>query len=960
MRITVIISDYSTIQYGNDEVSFITRRARALFFYMVIKKTASRDVLTDMFWPGVPPESGRKSLRTTLHYIRKAFNGESVFESRRDVLALGGDLEIETRYEGGDMFKDLFIEGCPEFNSFLYDYKSGFELANYDGLKQKFNQKIAGCSEKEAVVMFQALKERDPYDESLYAALMNYYNAHGRYRKSACAYKEIAGLLRDELSVEPGAELTALYKNTLARLSKKADGARNSWVPRGPELERLKLSFKNFLEGREFSSFIISAPMGTGKSALLSRFLSETGGECLVIRVTCYEAEKDSPYRVLNQIACEVIDRIQKDKQPLADKTCSSLQFLMKYFSFENQGRAVDRIDALDPLSYRHFVENNRQLFATALERYKIVLCIDDVQYMDAVSMDFLRGSIESYSGGSLFFLFAISTEHSADFSKIHYGLMKNRRVEVIRLENFSKAEIEAVIRSRCPEIRCGAETIFAETNGNPLLLFEYLNSAGQDRELYASTLSVLLNNKMRNLKAEQRQVLTLASFFIRRINHAVIAGLLRKSAAEIPEILDVLVTCGFIEEYIDGDDICFRFQCESFRKCIYDKQSALARESTHNMIAQYMETVCDGSEGDGDEILYHYQQAGNRAMYLKHQIRKLSSLINLDVEFPEFISDVSAGYIDEIEKEISIGNVPNDVKYEFYLMKGSFEIKTCDYAAGIRNIKRILEYDSDAARQIKAHKQMVYYAYQLRRPKTMYPGITAALSLIKNYGLEEERADVLKLFAMYSILAGELENASSLLEQSYNLFRSRKLCDHTLYNIACILNYQASVEKYQANYPATLKYYVKAISICEENGVMNGLSVFYTNMGQVLYKLGRQERSKEYFLKSENLYHSIHTNWSRALTESYLALILFNEGNYRESAAYLSQSLALADKLKNVYESTYNYCVARIIRRELPRSAEAARCYEKVLERDFDYYDQKAEAGFRIMNINDPALRLL
>ena len=107
MRITVIISDYSTIQYGNDEVSFITRRARALFFYMVIKKTASRDVLTDMFWPGVPPESGRKSLRTTLHYIRKAFNGESVFESRRDVLALGGDLEIETRYEGGDMFKDL-------------------------------------------------------------------------------------------------------------------------------------------------------------------------------------------------------------------------------------------------------------------------------------------------------------------------------------------------------------------------------------------------------------------------------------------------------------------------------------------------------------------------------------------------------------------------------------------------------------------------------------------------------------------------------------------------------------------------------------------------------------------------------------------------------------------------------------------------------------------------------------
>ncbi|MEG1913043.1 MAG: hypothetical protein RR091_11195, partial [Cloacibacillus sp.] len=466
--------------------------------------------------------------------------------------------------------------------------------------------------------------------------------------------------------------------------------------------------------------------------------------------------------------------------------------------------------------------------------------------------------------------------------------------------------------------------------SGVPLLLFKYLNSVGQDRELYASTLSILLNNKMRNLKAEEQHVLHLASFFVRRIDHAVIAGLLGKSEAKIPEILDVLVQC------------------------------ALARKNTHDKIAQYMETMSGDQGSRGDDILYHYQQANNRAMYLKQQIRKLRSLINLDVEFPEFISDISTSYIKDIEKELAGGNIPNDVKYEFYLMKGSFEIKTCDYAAGIRNIKRILEYDSDVARQIKAHKQMVYYAYQLRHPQAMYQSIIAALSLVKNYGVEEERADILKLFGMYSIMAGELDNAANLLEQSYNLFRSKKPGSQTLYNIACVLNYRASIEKYQANYPATLKYYVKAISICEENGIMNGLSVFYTNMGQVLYKLDRQERSKEYFMKSENLYHNIHTNWSRALTESYLALIHFNEKNYRASAAYLSQSLVLANKLKNVYESTYNYCVARIIRKEVAYDEDVRRHYENVLGQDFDYYDRKAEAGFRIMNINDPQLRLL
>ena len=77
------------------------------------QKNGSRDVLDGYVLAGRAAGERTKKLRTTLHYIRKAFNGESVFESRRDVLALGGDLEIETRYEGGDMFKDLFIEGCP-------------------------------------------------------------------------------------------------------------------------------------------------------------------------------------------------------------------------------------------------------------------------------------------------------------------------------------------------------------------------------------------------------------------------------------------------------------------------------------------------------------------------------------------------------------------------------------------------------------------------------------------------------------------------------------------------------------------------------------------------------------------------------------------------------------------------------------------------------------------------------
>ena len=960
MKITIIISDYSTIRCGHEEICFSTRKARALFFYMTIKKTASRGILTDMFWPDVPSESGRKSLRTTLHYIRKAFHDFPVFESRKDILTLNSELEIEMQHEGGDMFKDLFIEDCPEFSNFLYDYKGSFERANYDELRRKFSQKIEGCGEKEAVVMFQELKERDPYDESLYSALMKYYNSHGRYRKSAGVYKEIAELLREELSVEPGAELAALYKNTLERLSKKSECARNTWFPRNAELERLTTSLRNFQRGGDFSSFIICAPMGTGKTALISRFLKDAGNCGIVIRITCYEAERDSPYCVLNQITGGIIDKIQRDRVSMEGKSYRSLKFLMKYFSFKNRGANAGQIDVLDPLSYRHFVENNRQLLTTALEHYKIILCVDDVQFMDVPSMDFLRKNIESYSGGNLFFLFSISAEYSADFSKIHYGLMKNRRVEVIELKNFSKAEIQSIIKSRCPGTVCEAETIFAETNGNPLLVFEYLNSAGQSRELYASTLSALLNTKMQNLKAVQRQALSLASFFIRRIDYAVIAGLLGENRANISEILDVLVKYGFIEEYIEGDEICFRFQCESFRKCIYENQSVLTRESTHNMIAQYMEMLDDETGSRDDEILYHYQQANNRPMYLKYRIRKLSSLINLDVEFPEFISDVSAGYINEVEEELSRGNIPNDVRYEFCLMKGSFEIKTCDYSTGIRHIKQILEYDSNAVRQIKAHKQMVYYAYQLRRPKAMYPDIIAALNLIKNYGIEEERADVLKLFAMYSILVGELENAASLLEQSRHLYRTKKLSNHTLYNIACILNYQASIEKYQANYPATLKYYVKAISICEENGIMNGLSVFYINMGQVLYKLGRQGQSKEYFLKSENLYHSIHTNWSRALTESYLALILFNEKNYHDSATYLSQSLALADKLKNLYESTYNYCVARTIKREISCNNEAARHYENVLREDYDYYDQKAESGFRIMNINDLKLRLL
>jgi DNA-binding SARP family transcriptional activator len=59
-----------------------TLRAQALLIYLTVEATLGmseqrRETLMELLWPGMPPKSARKNLRTTLYYLGQAMDDQA-------------------------------------------------------------------------------------------------------------------------------------------------------------------------------------------------------------------------------------------------------------------------------------------------------------------------------------------------------------------------------------------------------------------------------------------------------------------------------------------------------------------------------------------------------------------------------------------------------------------------------------------------------------------------------------------------------------------------------------------------------------------------------------------------------------------------------------------------------------------------------------------------------------------
>lgn len=279
----------------------------------------------------------------------------------------------------------------------------------------------------------------------------------------------------------------------------------------------------------------------------------------------------------------------------------------------------------------------------------------------------------------------------------------------------------------------------------------------------------------------------------------------------------------------------------------------------------------------------------------------------SIDVLNSSNISDIESE-LKNIEKDLTvIDNLDTEyikIKMEASYLAGRYFISIGEYEKGIKNIEisiRLAQKLDNLIYLLNNCKQMIFYAIQTDNNDVMSEYIDRCLNLLKKRDIIDERGIILRLQGLHFIRTGKIEEANRVLNESISIFLSlNKFSNRYSVNISACYNYLGQMNKDSGNYEAAYDYFMKAIKICEDNDLLKGLEIFYSNAGQVLYGMGRFKEAEDLINKSIEYFDKFNVIWGRDFTEYYKALLEIKKENYEKAQIHSQKAYFLAKKLNN------------------------------------------------------------
>ena len=304
----------------------------------------------------------------------------------------------------------------------------------------------------------------------------------------------------------------------------------------------------------------------------------------------------------------------------------------------------------------------------------------------------------------------------------------------------------------------------------------------------------------------------------------------------------------------------------------------------------------------------------------LKNKVENLTDYYTMFHEaYPSLSSEMtnyfSCSNITDIESELK--NIEKDldiiddldteyikIKMEASYLAGRYYISIGEYEKGINDIQisiRLAHKLDNIIYLLSNYKQMIYYAIQTDNSELMNDYINRCFEILEKKDIIEERGIILRLQGLYFIKIGNFQKADGALNESISIFSSlSKFNNRYAVNISASYNYLGQMNKDLGNYEAAYEYFIKAINICLENSVVKGLEIFYSNVGQALYCMGKFKEAEEFIDRSLQYFDKFNAFWGRDLAEYYKALLEFKKGNNKKAKLHSQNAYALAKKLNN------------------------------------------------------------
>ena len=383
---------------------------------------------------------------------------------------------------------------------------------------------------------------------------------------------------------------------------------RPQFVGRESEMKMLRTMLQDVQAGEQ-RVVLISGESGVGKTRLIEELL----GDALIHDFLCL---KGASQEEGGQIYGALIDAFQ--------------------------GK-VDLVAELpDPAESDKFsvMERWLQLLKRLRQKQPIVLCLEDIQWLDELTLEFLQYVLRDPDPCP--FLLCLTCRWSnleplpKEIEKFIHSNAFSGALQ-IQLKNLPREEVGYLAASMLGEIsipRDALQSLFRETGGQPLFVVEAIRTLvnadvvrqnvygdwqwGEFPEtLLSDDISEILHRRIATLPAVQQRVMEYACVFLNDFSFDLLAAVWRGDELELLDVLDDLIAEELLAACGEAEDQ-YRFSQELCRRAIYDHMQDVRRCLLHREIGNTLEETEDAEELT-EELADHFAVAKERDKAIKY-----------------------------------------------------------------------------------------------------------------------------------------------------------------------------------------------------------------------------------------------------------------------------------------------------------------------------------------------------
>lgn len=918
-------------------VNFPYKKAEGFFYYLCVKKNATREEIIYVLWGADNENVGRKNLREAVYQIKKLLGKEILVTEGHTGIALNPECAVQIDWDNVEedyipepeeegFLAHFHIKNCYEFEEWVSSMQEQYNRRIVKAVKKKLKeantQKNMGQIQKYGNMLIR----QDPYNEELYYEIMEIYAAGGNYNMAIKLYYDLEKTLSEDLGVEPSGEITQLFHrifNVKGNVSQPGEIWNVSFVGRTEEIYLISQCVNGTGPSAIPQCVAIAGEEGVGKTALLNKAAQMLKGyQRLILQANCYKEEKEFYLRPWNDIFWEMEqcgenglfdqDLIRKEEQQIH-------QLIMGASEEKKNGPGQPSFQSVERVT----IEMCRKI----TQSHRLVLFFEDIQWMDPMSFQLLNRLLLTVGTDKILVICTYDQNSDQEIMEAMEKLIRQDLLRIIYLEPFTKQETEELLHRFLPQLdgeKKKRDQIYEMSEGNAFFLMEminYIKEKGFTLEMSSKAHNVI-KARLAGLLETENQVLNCLSVFPEKTAIEELELLLPDmDRLTLIRVLEKLQERHLIKESLIGWNIFYEFVHRVFRECIYERQSQGQRRLYHQMLAEYYEKQGNvkANLAGLPMVIYHYEKCHNRAKVYEYKIAYLSEYYTLinenfpvlhwgleEAEEEPLLVAGAPQIMDLAEEVIRLSDTSpkvREMKMKMYYVKGRYNIAQGEYEPGLTCIEQSIRLARELKNKktlLNSYKQMCFYGIQVEEPELVKEYVDKGFTLLKE-GEKEDQGVFTRLLGWYYLYRKDYQKAEENFRRSIEIFQKTESEDGCFHiSIAACYGYLGDLYREQGKLEQAAEYYEKALETGKDKVMTNGLGQFYSGLGQVRLLQENYEEGEKYLLQAVECLKRHGYYWGREKAEACLAILLLKKGRTEEARKYYEESRRISEKMKN------------------------------------------------------------